>query len=172
MTAIIGEYIQLQTYKEKPYVTLHIDFPEERADEIIRAIGWKKSGQSIYLGVTLMDKDSIKDYLESSSSKNSNSSVVKESLPTQNEKSEGQTMLARAHLLCGEREFLNWVAELGWDESRPDYNAVEYIYDTCDIVSRSQLVNDKAAQEKFRQLDKQFKDWQWEQRHADNLSRE
>jgi len=111
------------------------------------------------------------------------SSVSKESLPTQiekqpsiNEKSEGKKLLARAHCICGEEGFYSFLlndrphATKGAYQSHEDW-CVECLYARCNIKSRSELTTNPAAQEKFKQLDQKFKDWQFEQRNADNLSR-
>ena len=96
--------------------------------------------------------------------------VSKESLPT--EKSEGEKVLALSHIRCNDKSFQEYVAELGWNELTPKDNATDYLYNFCDIVSRSELTTDVAAQKLFRELDQKFKDWQIEQRYKDNLNRE
>lgn len=191
MTAIIGEYIQLQTYKEKPYVTLHIDFPEEMADEIIKAIGWKKSGESIYLGVTLMNRSALGDYLNSKQAmvpiedEQTANPVSKESLPanpdigiTTTEKSEGDKLRGRAFCLCEEDKlggFQEYVMRIQPNLNR--YNdlkvaARNYIYSYCNITSRSELTDSPKARAKFRELDENYKAWQDGNKYKDNLDRE
>jgi len=107
------------------------------------------------------------------------SSAVKEKLTTQNakqpsinEKSEGAKLLSRAHCLCGEESFQNYAAiGRGQKEIPCDDTAKFYIYQVCRIDSRSELTTNPEAQAKFRQLDQKYKDWRFEQRYADNLSR-
>lgn len=101
------------------------------------------------------------------------SSILKH---TTTEKSEGEKLRIRACCLCGEKEFQKFATMLDYNSARSDEEheslAKDYIYTICNIKSRSELTTDVAAQERFRELDQKFKDWQWEQRHKDNLDRE
>ena len=164
---IKGTYIQLQTYKERPYVTLHIDFPEEMHQEIVQKLGVPTKGTSKWLAVALLDM-----------SNNSSSSIVTK--PETNcdvvKKSEGEKLLALSHIRCKDKQFQEYVDELGWNELEPKDNATDYLYDFCNITSRSELTTDVAAQKLFRELDQKFKKWwsdkQWETINQDNLNRE
>jgi len=132
MTAIIGEYIQLQTYKEKPYVTLHIDCPEEMAGEIVKAIGWKKSGESIYLGVTRMNQDAIGGYLKTK---------VEKSEPKLSQTAGWRCQSTDFQAFCGARD---------------EAEARIFLLDKCGIESRTELCTNKKAADIFLAIVNEF----------------
>ncbi len=109
-----------------------------------------------------------------------------EKQPSINEKSEGDRIRVRAIMLCKEKAFQEyrerfdarprchthnddhggeWTTDMTGEEA-----AKGFILDKCNIKSRSELTTDKEAQRLFKQLDQKYKDWQFEQRHADNLN--
>lgn len=81
------------------------------------------------------------------------------------EKSEGDKIRERACILCGDRDFQEWLG-LYSEES-----TASYMRRYCNIKSRSELTTNKEAQAKFKELDRKFKSWKFEQRYADNLER-
>jgi len=50
--------------------------------------------------------------------------------------------------------------------------ATQHIYDVCWIKSRKELVTNEEAQKKFKELDSKYKDWQAQNKYADNMMRE
>lgn len=168
MSAIRGEYVQLQTYKEKPYVTLHIDFPEEMADEIIRTIGWPKKGESVWVAVALLDKSIINkgaiDHVP----------VVTKLV----EKPEGEKMRMQAGIYGTDANFAQFVFEgffisgiLHQATNVTSEGVVAFIRQFCGIKSRKELLDNEGAQKKFRELQSKFKDWEFERKYSENLSR-
>jgi len=100
------------------------------------------------------------------------SSVSANNAQTQNEKSEGDRIRVRAVMLAKDEEFQsfakNTFISIFTDEEE---NARNCICSQCNIESRSELTTNKEAQEKFKQLDQKYKDWQYEKTYADNLSK-
>lgn len=198
---IKGTYIQLQTYKERPYVTLHIDFPEEMHHEIVQKLGVPTKGTSKWLAVALLNNEvnqkqgvaggsdipqnnngiPISGSLNTVSSSNGRTldfdSGNRGSNPRETAKSEGEKLRIRACCLCKDNEFQKWLVELDIDSFYSNWKDMEqfsreYICTQCQITSRSELTTDYVAQEKFKLLDQLFKNWQNEQRWKDNLDKE
>ena len=103
--------------------------------------------------------------------------VVKDSLTT--EKSEGEKILALSHIRCKDWDFICYIHEEHLSNLSPPITTqqvTDYLYEWCNIKSRSELTTDVAAQEKFRELDQKFKKWwadkEWETINQDNLNRE
>ena len=118
-------------------------------------------GKRYYL--VLIDADVYDDNEDNACNSESNS-----------EKSEGEKLRIRAVMLCKEESFWRYILS---GESRMLFKQTnqrmedickEYICKYCRINSRSELATNIEAQEKFKQLDQNFKDWQ---NYNDNLSR-
>tara|TARA_R110002126_G_scaffold196305_1_gene344287 strand:- start:859 stop:1431 length:573 start_codon:yes stop_codon:yes gene_type:complete len=81
------------------------------------------------------------------------------------EKSEGDKLRQRACILCGEASFQKYVQEVyvSLDECELGETAENLarcmIVDECNIDSRKELVTNKEAQEKFRELDRAYIEW-------------
>jgi len=128
------------------------------------------------LAMVVIEDEQCANNAQSSSSKSSNSSVSANNAHTQNEKSEGDKIRIRAVILCKDDLFRNYLRSIIYvtakDEDGLYDTCKDFILRQCDIESRSELTTNKEAQEKFRQLDQKFKDWQFEQKYPDNLTRE
>ena len=92
------------------------------------------------------------------------------------EKTEGEKLRKRACILCKEVDFQLFVSagsqaslnEHGWE-----IYATKCIYLHCNIKSRKELVTNKEAQEKFKALDRKYKEWlkpTIEEQYPDNIS--
>ncbi len=91
------------------------------------------------------------------------------------EKSEGVKIKERACILCKEEKFQEYVFACGWavpiDAYTEENHARYFVMEKCNIKSRKELVTNKEAQEKFKELDQKYKDWGYENRYEENLSR-
>lgn len=120
------------------------------------------------------EKEQSANNAHCSYSKNSSNSTGHKSSPVVKEKltTDGKLRI-RAVMLCKEEAFQAFVYENSGDDGlwyKPSEKmATQNLYDACNIKSRSELATNPEAQEKFRELDQQFKDWQ---RYGDNLNRE
>jgi len=102
-----------------------------------------------------------------------------EKQPSKIEKTEGEKLLAIAHIRCKEVQFQRYATKDGINfkgaysrVASQEELAAEYIYETCDIDSRKELVTDVHAQDVFRDLDRKYKEWckpPIEEQYADNL---
>lgn len=95
--------------------------------------------------------------------------------PEKPDSSEGEKLRVRAVLLCKDKLFQEWVGKftrhnLLWFEAT-ELGATHYIYNICDIKSRSELATNKFAQDKFKGLLAEFDSWKLENQYADNLDR-
>lgn len=90
------------------------------------------------------------------------------------QKTEDERIRTRAVLVCKDQsfwEFLNVTYHAKVD--RTD-GATRFLYNHCNIESRGELAHNKYAQDKFKNLDREFMQWQnpIEKQYADNLNRE
>ena len=78
------------------------------------------------------------------------------------EKSEGDKLRERACILCGEGSFFRWLCDYAgysFTGINKERHCKESIYKHCGIKSRTELVTNKEAQAKFRELDRKYQDW-------------
>jgi len=150
---------------------------------ILSFIGGKLEGAGDLKDIDFPLKTGNCPKIPDSSTRDNLSPVVKDSLTA--EKSEGDKLRVRAVLLCKDKYF----QEFSWNEAdlngfninlssspedvarSPEDVARNYIYRLCNIKSRSELTTNLDAQKLFRDLDRKFNDWQFENRYADNLER-
>ena len=146
---------------------LIFEVSEELFPVVCDTLGFPKAGVNTYVNIELLTPENIKS-LRVDNPLTEESSVK--------EKSEGKKVFALSHIRCNDKNFQAYVAELGWNELTPKDNATDYLYNFCDIVSRSELTTDVAAQKLFRELDQKFKKWWaekgWETINQDNVNRE
>jgi len=93
------------------------------------------------------------------------------------EKSEGEKLRQRACILCGDKDFHRFIyTSYGWaDGNISEELIIEWLYQKCNIKSRTELVTNKEAQEKFRELDRKYKEWckpSVDDQYEDNLNRD
>ena len=96
-----------------------------------------------------------------------------------NEKStkDGDKLRIRAVILCKEEAFQNFIMSISWEveDCYAESHARSHLLKWCEIQSRSELTTNKQAQEQFKKLDEEFKEWQRQQNiecdYADNLAR-
>lgn len=62
-------------------------------------------------------------------------------------------------ILCRSREFQYWLHETGKAESITEEDAVEYLYRTCGIKSRSELNGNVSAKDKFDSMVNEYDEW-------------
>lgn len=160
---------QLQDGSWKLTVTIH---PSDMPMELLQA----PMGTPYDLAMIPIDYDNpAASKMESTPEKPDSSIVTKPKTNCdQSEKSEGEKLWIRAVLLCKDEEFQTfyyYTYPTALMTPRTESQCAGWIKERCNIKKRSELAHNKEAQEEFRRLDQQFKDWQFEQRHADNISR-
>ena len=167
MAAIKADY---RTYKHIPTrscVQLIIEVPEEAFPNVCAVLGYPITRESKPVGIVLLDESVIEKTLSNSTPLDNPDTGI-----TASEKSEGEKLLALSHIRCNDIDFLRYIRIVLNYRGNTTDDAAHCIYMECNIKSRSELTTDVAAQEKFRELDQKFKDWQWEQQNHDNLNRE
>jgi len=182
-----GEYVTFSHIKGRKQIAITIEFPEEKALEVFNILGTPIAQISKPVAVALLVDQSIpvtpSSGIAEVASKTVTKQTVSNSTPLENEKqtsdnrkttiekSEGEKLLARSHILCKDLEFLSYIRiALNYSGVTTD-DAAHCIYMECNIKSRKELVTDKEAQEKFKTLVQQFNDWKFENTYKDNLNR-
>ena len=171
---IKGEYTTFKHIKTRKAVVLEVEVPEEHFQDVIAKLGMPIGGESKPVAVCLLQsannaQSNCKETLDSSTTEES-STVSKK------EQSEGDRMRVRAHCLCVEATFQKFARSYMSVRYKTtvdctEFAATRFIYNECNITSRSELTTNEEAQALFKQLDQEYKDWQFEQRYPDNLNR-
>lgn len=88
------------------------------------------------------------------------------------EKTIGEKLRTIAVLLCKEKQFWDFLNATSYDGVISQQHAVECLYDYCDIESRGELAYNVHAQERFKELDREYMQWaNLDSQYADNFSR-
>ena len=151
-----GEYVTYSHIKTRKTFSITIEFPEEEALYVLNVLGAPIGGKSKPVAVCLLDKTVTEK-------------TVSNSTPL--DTIEGERLRVRAVMLCKDDQFIDYVSDhdfRGNSYSRHEGGAAQYIYDYCNIESRSELTANIDAQNRFKKLDQEFKDWQ---RYGENLDR-
>jgi len=106
--------------------------------------------------------------------KNSNATtkIAIEKQPSKNEMTEaeklGDKLRQRACILCKEERFIRFMIGLGYIIFNGE-DATEALYKELNIKSRTELVTNTEAQEKFIELIERFDSWKIEKKYAKNI---
>ena len=156
---INGEYVTFKHVKTRKVVVLEIEVAEELFQDVISKLGMPIGGESKPVAVCLLDC-----YKE-------NSIATTKIAP---EKSEGEKLMQRACILCGEGSFQNFLVMSGYANQRTTLEATNSLYNICKIKSRAEIVTNLEARELFRELVAEYTEWRKpsvENQYEDNLSR-
>ena len=183
MTAIRGEYVTFKHIKTRKVVVLEIETAEENFQNVINTLGMPVGGESKPVGIALLVP--IADDETVATSKLSKEELLTYSPPLAAHPTqftvgdEGDKLRVRAVMLCKDEGFQEYMkAQYGYPESDCYYDndnegrARATLVGQCNIKSRKELVTNIAAQEKFKKLDQEFKQWQTDERYKNNLERE
>lgn len=154
--ALDGDYSGFKHYKGRKVIAIEIEFPEERAQEVIEYLGMPLGGSNKPVAVALLDKAILAGKVPPE--------------PRVKLHTEGEALRIRAVLLCQDPEFQFYISELTGSEASED-NAVQYIYNYCSILSRSEIATSVVIQEVFKELLAEYDTWELERQYADNLCR-
>ena len=174
-----GEYITFKHVKTRKVVILEIEVAEELFQHVLNTLGMPIGGESKPVAVALLDKGSP-ELGDSRAVNTSISSLSNNSMESANNaqcNSEGDKLRVRAVMLCNDSNFQQYIMtkHINLPDGVITYSlgesATYYIYQECNIKSRSELTHNPDAQMKFRTLDQKFKDWLYENQHSDNISR-
>lgn len=158
---IEAEFTHFRHIKTRKVVILEMEINEENFQEVISKLGMPIGGESKPVAVALLDtsianKPPIVD----------NSNI---------QQTEGDKLRTRAVMLCKSFAFQEYIRSLnlGAWVRETDFNEYSKILlcRLCNIKSRSELATNLEAQQKFKELDRKFKNWQFENNYADNLHR-
>lgn len=82
------------------------------------------------------------------------------------EKSKGGKLAQKAGILCNEKAFQRFIAEVGrWgmaftlSDEAPEAIAAHFIYERCGVSSRAHLDHDDEAAKAFRDLEIEYRNW-------------
>lgn len=152
MSAIQADYRTNKHIPSRKCYQLIMEVPEESFPEVCRTLGYPTTGQNVYVGIARLTEQSSKTEIVTNSSET---------------KTEGEKLLARAHILCKDTNYLRYVGDMSCYEVYPE----EYIYNYCSISSRAELLTNIGAQGKFKELLSDFDSWIAMQQYKDNLAR-
>lgn len=65
----------------------------------------------------------------------------------------------QAGIICRNDEFFSWLSEIHGIENPKESDATKFIYETCDISSRTELNGNSKAQIIFDDMVKEFNQW-------------
>lgn len=153
-----GSYTTFKHIKTRKVVVLEVEVAEEYFEEVISKLGMPIGGESKPVAVALLNQ--------------SNSTPLIRANSPQLKQTESEKFRTRAVMLCKERDFQIFCESL--DKNMIVFNeshARDFICEYCNIKSRSELATNVKAQAKFKELLEKYKDWQFENNYADNLSR-
>jgi hypothetical protein len=71
----------------------------------------------------------------------------------------GARLVKQAGMLCRDRNFWDYLLEEGLIFERKEEDAVEWLCNYLDIVSRSELKTNEKAQNLFEKLNKEYQTW-------------
>ena len=70
-----------------------------------------------------------------------------------------ENRVKKSGMLCRNREFQYWLKETGKAEGTTEEEAIEFIYQTCGITSRSELNGNAEAKAKFDEMVGEYESW-------------
>ena len=130
---VSGEYTSFKHVKTRKVVTLEIEVPEERFQEVINILGMPVGGESKPVAVCLLDKD-----------------VLAGNNPEPKEQTEGEKLRTRAVMLCRDKEFQIFLGCKNITVIENEQRAKEYLCGHLGITSRSEIATDIRARNAFR----------------------
>ncbi len=159
---ISGEFAHFKHIKTRKVVVLEIEIPEEMFQDAISKLGMPIGGESKPVAVALLNKSDICRHSQVAPSPDIGISI--------SEKSEGERLRVLAIMRCKDAVFQQFCHEL-YSFNQNELGAKALITHYCHINSRSELTTNEEAQRLFYELECKYKDWLFEQQHADNLGR-
>ena len=159
MSAIQSDYRTFKHIPSRKCYQLIMEIPEEEFANVCNVLGYPKTGENTYVAIALLNC--------TPKSNNVPSKVTTEQI-------EGNKLRTRAVMLCKDNQFQEYTKQTCWSVngvSATEECASEHLKAYCGIESRSELATNIEAQQKFRALDQNYKDWLFIQNHAENLDR-
>ncbi len=153
MSVVSGEYVTFKHVKTRKVVILEIEIPEEGFQDVISKLGMPIGGDSRPVAVALLNKEIITDI----------------GIPISAEPMD-RGVCIRAIMLCKDMSFWKFCYKKSFCTEN-EAGAEAYLKDFCRIKSRSELSTNEYARRRFCELDHAYKNWLFEQRHADSLER-
>ncbi len=158
MSAIQADYRTFKHIPSRKCYQLIMEVPEESFPNVCGILGYPATGENTFVGIALL---------------NIKGSGMNKSLPEPlpEPQTEGEKLRTRAVMLCKDRNFQEWVATLTFARYGAEGDAVNYIYDKCNIKSRAEIAANIKAQHLFRDILDEYEAWKVSNQYADNLSR-
>jgi len=172
--AVEGEFVTYSHIKTRKTFTITIEFPEEQALHILNILGAPVGQVSKPVAVCLLNEQPF------ATSNLSKEELSKPNPPpmthgTSKEKSEGDKLRERACILCGEGSFHKWIGlTSNAGTKKGEVIARANILAQCNISSRSDLTSNERAQELFKYMDRDYREWlkpSIDEQYPDNLAR-
>jgi hypothetical protein len=154
MSAIQADYRTNKHIPSRKCYQLIMEVAEENFPEVCKVLGYPATGENVYVGIARLEHGIVSDT----------------GITVSKEQTEGERLRTRAVLLCKDAAFQEYCYKQH-NFSQNEFGAKLLINHCCNIKSRAELATKPFAQDKFKELDRYYKDWLFEQQHADNLGR-
>ena len=171
---VSGEFVTYSHLKTRKTFSIVIEFPEEQALHVLNTLGSPIGGNSKPVAIALLNQSNSMPF-EQIKFESEISGLNQ--LSNCAEKTEGEKLRVRAIMLCKDSNFQDYARQF-FHQMPGSFGVVtteimtsHYIKYYCNIKSRSELATNVKAQANFKELLEKYKDWQFENNYADNLSR-
>lgn len=172
MSAIRGDY---RTHKHIPSrlcYQLIIEIPEADFPNACQVLGYPATGENTFVGIARINKELTEKepwFAPEPEEKIGYKHVLSEE-PIK-EITDGDRLRIRSVILCKQNDFQDFCFNALGSAGHNEYEAAEKLYNFCNIKSRSELVANVSAQNKFKELLSNFDTWKLQLTYADNLNR-
>lgn len=154
--ALTGDYTDLRFVKGRKVCIMCIEFPIEAGKQIVEAFGTPLPGTGVPVAIARLQEPTKHDEAE----------------PRAKQRFDELRLSAQSALRCKEPEFHQFLedhaARCGYPHMRIDSDALaaNYLRDTCEISSRSELDKPGLPAERWRVIRDQFEAWRIAKGHG------
>lgn len=153
-SVILASFTHFRHIKTRKVVILECEVAEELFQDTISKLGMPIGGESKPVAIALL-KETVKE-------------------PWFAPTPESEKLRVRSVLLCKNPDFQRYLEEITADY-QPTHKleefATTYIYNHCNINSRSELATNPEAQTKFKEILSKYETWKLSKTYEDNLNR-
>ena len=141
---IRADYADQKRVLTRKVLQIILEVPIEDHERVNKIIGLPSvPGESKWVGLALLDPEVV----EKTEAKPSRQKEIYQS------KTEGEKAVARAGIICGEREFQKWFAP-----HRGEQGTIDKLKAECGIITRAQLATLPNAFEIFLRIEQEYRE--------------
>ena len=146
--AIAGVYSDLKTVKTRSVCQIVVEVPIERGKEIVDAFGFPQPGSEVHVAIARLNGEAGSNPNISANAPSTENPVS----PTK-QKFEDLPLTQQAVLLCKREAFRRYI------QVENEEAAKEWLYDNCNVSSRSEIIEGNSSGDFFLDLYGRFQDW-------------